>query len=1064
MKSQRLKNFLLLALFMMGAVSISGQTDVTDTYLKNPSFEDNFTSWTNDGLVTQSNTSFTKKEGSIYIEKWVSTGSHVGDASVSQTVTTLDNGVYKLTVAAQNIQQNSVSVQTGAYIFADDNEVSVGAANDYSVTFTVIDGEVTIGFKSVGATGNWISCDNFRLYLVNQDVSAILSELQNRIDIAKGLVGQKMQTSLLNQLNVAIADAEKEVEAGTGGNVVAVAKALRIAIDASEISVKSYAELQAVVDEAEEAYGDGELNGADSFNEAIQKAKSTVEAEESTSEDLALAVVDLQQALLAFRILNASGEIPEVVTNSFIARGSTMMFGRSSVKIPSGTKIIEQGFCWSTNPEPAILDNRTTEYLNNNGHIYIMRNVQPSTVYYVRAYAMTENYAVGYGDVIKVITIPSGGITFTYDYGAPADANKRIVNALTSAVEYWNNLTSIKGLNISCHYGSGTLTADCSYGGWMRVGPNASYQRTGTILHEMGHAVGVGTHSIWNASDSPMRSNGGRGNWLGDRTTQVLRFWDNNPTEMLQGDATHMWPYGINGANEDTGSESLYIANGLITQALGEDGLPPTGGFCTPAYVLEQENDKKYYIKTESEEYGRNTAYLVISGTTLKMQEMSAEEAKNNDNAAWYITFDPNTCYYQLRNVATGRYITYSSSAFKTVAKDEPASTENFHLMRSRVDALSDNNGFSVRGYWIIHPEKVLNPTGCLSATSYNRIKKETFDLDNSATSQRWLILDADDLGKFEDTVIKDLKDNVSGLLDDYKKLLEVPHTEIEEGVNQVFSEKIQNVETQLGEDGISVVDIETISSDLRTSAMDFLGKVTVTDENNPFDLTFLMADPSLSTAEGWSGKPTISFSCAEYYEVGYDFNQVMDDMPAGLYRFTGQAFQRPGKGTDVYNAYIKGTDNVKAYIYAGDSIALLKNIAAEAQDKKLGGDEYAVGSGLNIKYMPNNPEAASLYFAKGLYQNEVVTELSSRRSLKVGIKSSLTDSYCWTVFDNFHLYYYGDAQTVAVSEIKNSSENLNVDVYTLTGMRLKSGVKVENALDGLSKGIYIVNGQKVRK
>ena len=75
-----------------------------------------------------------------------------------------------------------------------------------------------------------------------------------------------------------------------------------------------------------------------------------------------------------------------------------------------------------------------------------------------------------------------------------------------------------------------------------------------------------------------------------------------------------------------------------------------------------------------------------------------------------------------------------------------------------------------------------------------------------------------------------------------------------------------------------------------------------------------------------------------------------------------------------------------------------------------------------------------------------------------------MADSYCWTVFDNFHLYYYGDAQTVAVSEIKNSSENLNVDVYTLTGVRLKSGVKVENALDGLSKGIYIVNGQKVRK
>lgn len=1063
MKSQKLKNFLLLALLMMGAVSISGQTDVTDTYLKNPSFEDNFTSWTNDGLATQSNTSFTKKEGSIYAEKWVSTGNHVGNASVSQTVTTLNNGVYKLTVAAQNIQQNSSSVQTGAYIFADDYEVSVGAANDYSVTFTVIDGEVTIGFKSVGATGNWISCDNFRLYLVNQDVSAILSELQNRIDVAKGLAGQKMQTSLLNQLNVAIADAEKEIAAGTGDNVATVAKALRTAIDASEASVKSYAELQAVIDEANEAYGDGGQAGAESFNEAIQKAKSMVEAEEATSEDLASAVFDLQQALLAFRILNASGEIPEVVTNPQTARGSTMIFGRSTVSVPSGTKILEQGFCWSTNPEPTVLDNHTTEYLNNNGKIYIMRNVQPSTVYYVRAYAMTENYAVGYGDVVKVITIPSGGITFSYDYGAPADANKRIVDALTSAVGYWNNLTSIKGLNISCHYGSGTPTADCSYGGWMRVGPNSSYQRTGTILHEMGHAVGVGTHTVWSGPNSPLRSNGGSGNWLGDRVTQVLRFWDNSQTEMLQGDGMHMWPYGINGANEDNGSEGLYMINGLITQALGEDGLPPTGGFCTPAYVLNQENDKKYYIKTEAEEYGRNTAYLVVSGTTLKTQEMSAEEAKNNDNAAWYITFDPVTCYYQLRNVATGRYITYSSSAFKTVAKDEPASTEDFHLMCSRVNALSDNNGFSVRGYWIIHPENVLNPT-CLSVTTRNRISKETFDLGNSATSQRWLILDVDDLDKFENTVIKDLKDNVSDLLVGYKKLLEISHTEAEGGVDQTYSEKIQNAETQLNEEGASVVDVETISSDLRTSAMDFLAKVTVTDEKNPFDLTFLMSDPSLSTAEGWSGKPNISFSCAEYYEVGYDFNQTMDDMPAGLYRFTAQAFQRPGKGTDVYNAYINGIDNVKAYIYAGDSVATLKNIASEAQDKKLGGNEYAVGSGLNIKYMPNNPEAASLYFAKGLYQNEVKTELDRRRSMNVGIRSSLADSYSWTVFDNFHLYFYGNAQTVAVSEIKNSSEKLSVDVYTLTGMKLKSGVEKENALDGLSKGIYIVNGQKVRK
>ena len=224
---------------------------------------------------------------------------------------------------------------------------------------------------------------------------------------------------------------------------------------------------------------------------------------------------------------------------------------------------------------------------------------------------MTKGYAVGYGDAVKVITIPKGTITWSYNNGGPADANTRINAAVGSAVDYWNMLTSIKGLNLTVNYGAQTPTADCSYGGWMRVGPNASYQRTGTIMHEMGHAIGVGTHNIW--WNAALRANGDRGDWLGDRANAVLRFWDNNPTAVMTGDNTHMWPYGINGAHEDTGSEVLYFANGLITQALGEDGLPPTGGFSTPAYAFEQEDNVKYYIKNESVEPVLFSSYLGAS-------------------------------------------------------------------------------------------------------------------------------------------------------------------------------------------------------------------------------------------------------------------------------------------------------------------------------------------------------------------------------------------------------------------------------------------------------------------
>ena len=62
----------------------------------------------------------------------------------------------------------------------------------------------------------------------------------------------------------------------------------------------------------------------------------------------------------------------KVTTHEYIARGSTVMLGRSTV---SGSNIQEQGFCWSTSPEPTIDDNRSTKYHSHNGRIYVMENL-----------------------------------------------------------------------------------------------------------------------------------------------------------------------------------------------------------------------------------------------------------------------------------------------------------------------------------------------------------------------------------------------------------------------------------------------------------------------------------------------------------------------------------------------------------------------------------------------------------------------------------------------------------------------------------------------------------------
>ena len=513
--------------------------------------------------------------------------------------------------------------------------------------------------------------------------------------------------------------------------------------------------LQKVLDEAD-ALVDGTTSvGVAELQIAIATAQQVTDNMDATVDELTAATDALKEALFVFQLLNGSGTAPEVITHDYVARGSTMALGRSTVGGLSTSEILEQGFCWSTSPEPTVLDNRSTKYQTQNGRIYLMENLEPSTIYYVRAYAISKTYAVGYGGVVKVITLPAGKVVWSYDNGADEAANARINAAVEDAVYYLNTWTSINGLHANVHYGSGTPTADCSYGGWMRVGPNASYQKTGTILHELGHAIGVGTHSTWNGGSTPMREGSGTGYWTGDRATAAVRFFDNSTTSKLNGDGTHMWPYGVNGAHEDTGSTMLYMSNAVIYQALGEDGLPPTGGFCTPAYVFEQEDTIKYYIKSEHQNYGLYTSYLVQNEKNqLVWETLTASEALANERAAWYITFNPVNCYYQLRNAATGAYMTYAATGvngIRTVSKAEAGTNENFHLMRSRIDVMigSDDAAMKVRGYWIIHPENKANPA-TLVAASNGTVSTASFNLGNNVAIQRWLLLSGEEVTQFE--------------------------------------------------------------------------------------------------------------------------------------------------------------------------------------------------------------------------------------------------------------------------------------------------------------------------
>jgi len=520
------------------------------------------------------------------VEKWVESGNIIGDVSLKQELSKdLPQGVYILKVSAQNLK-NDASGQQGAWIFAGNDSTKVSEKEDYTLQIIHIEETLPIGFCTVSPTGNWVALDNFRLYYAAATIDDYKTEMTKRIEDANDLLDNKMNVVHRKSLQSALELAESWNNSPSEQDLPSVASKLRKAMETAITSAAAFSQLAVSIAEADSIVNAGE-NDSDLVS-ALNKAKTVYNDESQTIADINAQIDLLEDALLIYRTNNATGPVPVVETDPRHARGATMAFGRASF---SGSGITERGFCWGTRNNPTIRDNRSTIAFSNNGDIYVIEGMQPSTIYYIRPYAITNQNAVGYGKTIKICTLPMGNITWSYNNGGSADENTRINSAVKDACDIWNNITSISGLKLTVNYGADTPTADCSYGGWMRVGPNASYQRTGTIQHEMEHAAGVGTTERW-YNDATYRQNTSTGFWLGERTDQVVQFLENDNTAHLKGDKTHFWPYGINGAQEDDGTRMLYYANALIVQALGEDFLPPvSGAFASPAYTFIQDDN-----------------------------------------------------------------------------------------------------------------------------------------------------------------------------------------------------------------------------------------------------------------------------------------------------------------------------------------------------------------------------------------------------------------------------------------------------------------------------------------
>ena len=805
----------------------SAQTDVTYK-IQNPSFENNGAEgWTNTNLVPQTNTSFKEKQGNVYMEKWTSAGNSAAPANIKQTVKNLVKGKYKLTVAAQNIQQNNSAEQTGAYIYAKNilTKQVVTVAADYSVEFDLATTSTPIGFAADNATGNWIACDNFRLtflsttpdivtalietakeqfnkklndaainalnkaikdaedaiagnvedltgvanalqdtYTDAQTITKAYTNLRNIIVKANLLVGKKMNAATETALNNALAAANNALET-TDNDPIALGEALQKAYDEANASIAAYEKFIKVIEKAE-SYYDASKKGAAEYAATVAIARDMYDNGTATNEDITEQTKTLERAQLEFNLANVTGnaaDAPEVTeTNHYVVTGATEAMVRATFK---GDNIIEKGVCWSTSHNPTVLDDRTTKNLSLNGTIIHVKGLNYSTEYYVRPYAINANYQVGYGDEVKIVTHPMGTCSWSWDEGAPDDAaNTRCRNAMKETIDYFNEWTGIKGFFLSGHYGAGTPTADCSYGGWMRIGPKASYQAIGTVIHETGHGVGVGTSDRW------WDSNVHDWKWFGREANQIYSFLENKEADpyhsdfCMVGDGTHGWgssasyDWFVNGADKDKHQELQYIGGCALLYGLFIDGLCPTNGYKNglSGYTYNFEEGKKYYLMNKDAECGLGEGLLTLLSDDEICWRPVLLENEIPESAAWYFEYDAKAGYYSIRNASNGKYLYHTNGSsylkFKDVAdKSKLSSAEQFQFMPDRKDVTigKGDAAITTHGYWITWNggnNVALKATAISGTKDYGTTVAGSFDYSDKATKQQWIIISEDEI------------------------------------------------------------------------------------------------------------------------------------------------------------------------------------------------------------------------------------------------------------------------------------------------------------------------------
>ena len=134
--------------------------------------------------------------------------------------------------------------------------------------------------------------------------------------------------------------------------------------------------------------------------------------------------------------------IPSVSTSAIIDITQTTAISGGNITSDGGSSVIERGVCWSSIPNPTILNSKTSDGRDTGRFISNIKGLTANTGYYVRAYATNAN-GTAYGN--QLIFLSGKSIT------QPNITTTSVSNISQTTAASGGNVTSDGGASVTAH-------------------------------------------------------------------------------------------------------------------------------------------------------------------------------------------------------------------------------------------------------------------------------------------------------------------------------------------------------------------------------------------------------------------------------------------------------------------------------------------------------------------------------------------------------------------------------------------------------------------------------------